>query len=77
MKLVLVDTKFFGKTLKQARNSAHIKRTYAARILGTTCRHLQRYESGKELIPENILRRLLAHGFTLLTIKNNNPQNKQ
>ena len=58
MKVVLVDSAYFGDALSHARQNARINR--------------RKYESGKMLIPAQVLERIFQNGFMMLLARNYN-----
>ena len=72
MRVVLVDSAYFGDALSHARQNARINRRDAARMLGTTTKYIGKYESGKMLIPAQVLERIFQNGFMMLLARNYN-----
>ena len=72
MKVVLVDSAYFGDALSHARQNARINRRDAARMLGTTTKYIGKYESGKMLIPAQVLERIFQNGFMMLLARKYN-----
>ncbi len=68
--MILVDNAYFGKFIKSARKNARLKSFDAAKMLRITSRKLAKYESGKELIPDFVIEKLLYNGWTMLAARN-------
>ena len=67
--VVLVDAKYFGRFLRDARRKQNIRANDAARILKISLKELHCYEGGKEPIPEHVLQSLFHHGYCLLNCR--------
>ncbi len=69
MKVVLADCRHYGYMLRQARQNNHISRSTAAQILHISISQLQQYERGREIIPEQVMLKILHYGLLLLNAR--------
>ena len=69
--VVLVDTKYYGDILRNARRNQSIKTRDAAKIFRVSIRQLRRYERGLDPVPEHILMCLFHRGFCMLKCQKN------
>lgn len=67
--VVLVDAKYFGSLLRQARQQNGINTRDAAQMFGIPRRNLIHYEHGTTVISESVLASLLYNGFCLMRCK--------
>lgn len=67
--VVLVDAKYFGLLLRQARQQNGINTHDAAQMLGVPRRRLVHYEHGTEVISESVLATLFYNGVCLMRCK--------
>jgi len=67
--VVLIDAKYFGNMLRNARRKQNIGANDAAKILKISLKELHRYERGLEPIPESILLSMFHHGYCLLSCR--------
>ena len=72
--VVLIDAKYFGSMLRNARRHHGIKSNDVAKMLKTTVKDLHKYEQGCAPIPESILLSLFYNGFCLLHCKRIRPK---
>ena len=70
MKVVLVDSAYFGDALSHARQNARINRRDEARMLGTKTKYIGKYESGKMPIPAQVLERIFQKSFIVIWVSN-------
>jgi len=69
--VVLVDSKYFGNALRNARRHQHLNIANTARFFNMPARQYRRYERGLDPIPENVLLCLFHRGFCMLKLQNN------
>ncbi len=74
--VTLVDSKYFGRTLRSARRHNCLSADEVAKMFGISARQLHKYEQGKEVIPDNILQSIFYHGFCLLRCRRVPPKHK-
>ena len=67
--VVLVDARYYGERLRQARNSLRMSTMYAAHILKISHAQLLRYERGREVFPEQMIHSMLCHSLSTLRVK--------
>ena len=67
--VVLVDAKYFGNLLRNARRKQNLNTSDAAKMFGISRRELIRYEHGTLPISEGVLMSMFYHGFCLLRCK--------
>ena len=63
MAVILVDARYFGKSLRSMRNSMHMNQAHAAHLLGIDVRDYVAYERGRQYIPADILNKIMIHAF--------------
>ena len=61
--MILIDTRYLGNAIKHARRNAKLSRHEMAGYLGVPPRDISKYESGKTIIPQNVLNKLLHRGI--------------
>ncbi len=66
MTVILVDARHLGTALYRGRRSACLGRKDLAPILRITRRELAQYETGRAVIPEDVLWRIISNGIMLL-----------
>ena len=66
MSVTLVDTRYYGKTLRMARKSMHISATNASQMLKLSRWEYAKCEHGKAILPEPQLQKLFACAFMAL-----------
>ncbi len=69
MKIILIDSKYLGAALTNARKTSGLRRTAAAEMLNITYQELLQYERGQRVIPDHILHKIIANGLMLLRTK--------
>ena len=69
MTVVLVDARYFGDFLRHARNTMNLTRYECANILGVSHRDLIKIETGKILMPEKIIQRVMTNGMAMILCK--------
>lgn len=69
MSVILIDTKYIGIALKQARHENCLPRQAIADALHIPKSDLARYEHGRTIIPQDILTRLFRHGLYFHAMK--------
>ncbi len=74
--VTLVDSKYFGRALRNARRHNCLSADVVAKMFGISARELHKYEQGKEVIPDNILQSIFYHGFCLLRCRRVPPKHK-
>ncbi|MCM1294171.1 MAG: helix-turn-helix domain-containing protein [Muribaculaceae bacterium] len=72
MTIVLIDTRHVGAALRHARRSACLGRRELAPILRIQRCELAQYESGRLVIPEDVLYRIMSYGIMMLKARNFN-----
>ena len=72
--VVLVDAKYFGSLLRDARKQNNMNTHDTAKMLGIPRRQLIHFEHGTEVISESILASLFYYGFCLKRCKKLNKQ---
>lgn len=70
MTVILIDARYFGTQLRRARRSARLSRFEFAQMLKISRYDLDKYESGRLVIPESILYRLMSYGIMMLKARN-------
>lgn len=63
MTVTLVDTRYYGKMLRKARKSMHMRTINVAKMLKLSRCEYAKCEQGKMIIPESQLQRLFAYAF--------------
>ena len=66
MKVILVDSRYYGAHLCHARKLLRLRRRHAAEILGVTYQDYLALERGQRLIPEPVVQRLMHMAFVAL-----------
>ena len=61
--MILIDTRYLGAAIKHARRNAKLSKHGLAGYLGIPPREISKYESGKTVIPINVLNKLLRRGI--------------
>lgn len=69
MKTILIDCKYLGTALANARKTTGLRRMAAAEMLNITYQELLQYERGQRIIPDHILHKIMANGLTLMRTK--------
>ncbi len=64
--MILVDNKYFGHALHNARSTLALNKTNVATRLGISLNVLKRYETGKEVMSQEFLEKLLRNGLILI-----------
>ncbi|MBQ7185333.1 MAG: helix-turn-helix domain-containing protein [Alphaproteobacteria bacterium] len=64
--MILIDAKYFGNALRNARRSQGLNTKSAAKMLGLNPRQLHRLEHGNETIPDGVLCSLFCRGFCMM-----------
>lgn len=72
MSNIIISAEYFGGVIKSARHHNNISALSMSRLLGVDTTMLHRYESGNDLIPRNVLRRV----FTLAVMAHAATENK-
>ncbi len=67
--MVLVDAKYYGHVLKTARRRLRLRTIEMAKMLKLSAVDLRRYERGVDVIPENVILRLIQAGMSLISLK--------
>ena len=66
MAIVLIDARYFGQILRDARRQVRVRPPEFAKMLKITSHELHNYEKGRVPIPEKIMHRLLSNGILTL-----------
>ncbi len=61
-----------GFAMQRARRTTMIPRSHLARLMNITITQLNRYETGREEIPDHILESIFTRGYMMMHIKNLN-----
>ena len=69
MTVVLIDARYFGQILHDARCQVRVRKSALAQMLKITSRELRKYEKGSVPIPESIMHRLLSNGILTLCVR--------
>ena len=69
MSVILVDARYLGQYLKSTRKTLRLKRADCAKMFGVTQRQVIQIESGKLLIPERMLERIICNGIMMIMCK--------
>ncbi len=67
--MVLVDAKYYGNAMRLARKFLRITTPEAASLLRMSKEQYKRCEIGKDVFPEDVMRRLMNAAFSLLAYK--------
>jgi len=68
---VIISADYYGSAIKSARDRNHISALKMARLLGVDVSTLHKYESGNDLIPRHVLRRVFILAATMNAITEN------
>ena len=66
MKVILVDSRYFGNALRVSRKTVKLCRIDAAAILGMTQKEFDKMEAGNTYPTSDVLQRILANGYARL-----------
>ena len=61
--MILMDTRYLGATIKHVRRNLKLSRHEFAKYLGVPPKEIAKYESGKVIIPQTVLEKLLHRGI--------------
>ncbi len=67
--MTLVDAKYYGKIVTNARKTINLGRKEVAQLLKISPNQLYRYEHGSTPFPEATMMRLMIAGLSLLSFK--------
>ena len=69
MTVVLVDARYYGDIMRQARKWLKIDSDTAAKILKIGRKEYRKYERGRAVIPRDVYMRLMQSAFSLLSFR--------
>ncbi len=67
--MTLIDARYYGNAMRLARKFLRITTPEAASLLRMPKEQYKRCEIGKEVFPEEVMRRLMNAAFSLLAYK--------
>ncbi len=73
--MTLVDTRYYGAALRGAQKRNCLSNEQIAKILKVKKSDWRCYSRGSQLIPENVLQKILESGLALLKFKHNDYKN--
>lgn len=69
MTVVLVDARYYGDIMRQARKWLKIDSDTAAKILKIDRKEYRKYERGRAVMPRDVYMRLMQSAFSLLSFR--------
>ena len=69
MAVVLIDARYFGQILHDARCQVRVRRPDLAKMLKIPSHDLRKYEKGTAPIPDSIMYRLVSNGILALCVR--------
>ena len=64
--MIVVDARYYGNALMVGRKNARLSRADVAQMLGLTPREYGRIETGKALISQQLLHKLMSYVFVAM-----------
>ena len=69
MKVVLVDARYYGRSLMCARKHLRIRRIDCAKLFGISHSEIIKIENGTMLMPDRVIEKIMYNGLMMVLCK--------